>query len=216
MRLVVSTLRQYYTNAESFSDIIQNGNIGLMRAVEKYDPYFNALFITYAYYWIKQSFRSYIKNDVNGYMNISYKAIEDNYLKLKAIEFLTNKYGRKPTDSEICSYMGIEIEKLNNLDIAFNDTISLYSTIPNYGLDGKNVLLIDSIEDKKINVEDEVCDKIGRVQLFDYLRQYLSDKQITILLYRYGFLDDKLIRISYIFCAILWIIYKRGSYYGYI
>lgn len=191
LRMVIYTLKSYYTDIESFSDIIQLGNIGLMRAVEKYSPNYNAIFITYAYYWIKQSVRNYIKNDLKGYMNISYKAIEDNNLKLKAIEYLTNEYGRKPTDYEICSYMGIKMEKLNNLDIAFNDTVSLYSTIPNYGLDGKNDFLIDSIEDKEVNVEDEVCTKIGRKQLFEYLKQYLTDKQINILLYRYGFLNDE-------------------------
>lgn len=187
LRLVVSVLKRYYVDNDSFNDMIQNGNVSLMRAVERYNPNFNTTFGTYAYYWIKQSMRYSVKNDISGCVNISYKTIDDNNLKLRAINILTNELGREPTKEEIMSYMGISLERLTELDSTFMEVLSLYSTIPNYGLDGKSALLIDTIEDRSINICDDVCSKVGRMQLIYYLRNNLSEKQVEILLHRYGF-----------------------------
>ena len=191
LRLVVSVLKRYYVDSDSFNDMIQNGNISLMRAVERYNPNFNTTFGTYAYYWIKQSMRYSSKNDISGCINVSYNAIDDNNLKLRAINVLINELGREPTKEEISSYMGISLERLAELDSTFMDVLSLYSTIPNYGLDGKSTLLIDTIEDRSVNICDEVCSKVGRIQLVDYLRNNLPEKQVEILLYRYGFYGEE-------------------------
>ena len=189
LRLVVTALKQYYTDKESYVDIIQNGNIGLMRAVEKYDPSYNTLFVTYAYYWVRMSIRNFVKNSNVSCINTSYRAIEDNNTKLKVVSILTNKLGREPTNEEISSYMGISLEKLNTLDMTFRNPMSLYSVVRNYA-DGKEVQLMEVIEDRTINIEEDVCFKIRRLQFINYLRKYLSEKQITILLGRYGFYGE--------------------------
>lgn len=192
LRLVISVLKKHYLDKDLFNDVIQNGNIALMRAVEKYNPNFNTTFATYAYYWIKQSVRVSVKKDLTGWMNVSYKAIDDNNTKLRIINDLTIKLERIPTNDEVCSCMGISLDRLNELDMTFKDVISLYSTVPNYGLDGNGALLIDTIEDRSVDVCMDVCSKMGRVELINYLRENLSEKQVQILLHRYGFYGDEI------------------------
>lgn len=191
LMLVVSILKKKYLDSVSFNDIIQNGNVALMRAVEKYNPNFKTTFVNYAYYWIKQSLRFSVKNDITGCMNISYKSIDDNNIKIRVINDLTLKLGRIPTDYEICSCMGISLDRLNELNSIFEDVISLYSNVSNYALDENSAMLIDTIEDRSINVCDDVCFKIGRDELINYLRNNLSEKQVQILLHRFGFYGDE-------------------------
>lgn len=187
LRLVISAARPLFDNSRTFLEIIQYGNIGLMRAVEKYNPNMGAKFITYAYYWIKQSFRNFNKANLDAGSSVSYYAMNINNTRIKAINKLVNELGREPTEVEIASQMGISSKKLSEIENAFGESVSLDSSAleanDNFGRDTS---LVDTIADLDVNVEDEVCSKIFCDQIWDILRNILNEKQFMVMMYRCG------------------------------
>lgn len=94
--------------------------------------------------------------EFNVAMTISYNALEVNSLRLDAINVLTNELGRKPSNSEIAFYMGISDKKINELEIAFKESLSLFSKVVNSSDDDNDTTFVDFFEDKMVDAEKDV------------------------------------------------------------
>lgn len=190
IRVVVAVSKRYYREANSFMEIIQWGNMGLIQAVEKYKPNFNARFVTYAYYWIRQSIRNASRYEFSNAATVSYDVVQKQKSRFKAINELTNQLGRYPTELEISNYMGISMKKLDQMRIGFQDSISLFSNIYKTDEGDSSPTVAEMYEDKNMNVDKLVSLKILREELFNALNECLDEKQRFIVLNRAGFFGE--------------------------
>lgn len=192
IRLVVATLKNYYRDPNSFMEVIQWGNVGLMHAVERYNPNFNVKFVTYAYYWIRQSIRHTLKFEFSSITTVSYAAVEKNAVRLKTVNNLTNKLGRKPSLNEVADSMGISKKSLKDIEDVFVEPISLSKTLISEQGNETNTTVLDLFEDINSDVEKIVCDKMLRVEILKILNDCLSEQQRNIILSRFGFYGEPL------------------------
>ena len=191
IRLVVVVSKRYFRDVNSFIEIIQWGNMGLLQAVEKYNPNFNTRFVTYSYYWIRQSIRNAVRYQFTNAVTVSYDAVQRHYSKLKAINELTIQFGRIPTDKEVADYMGISVQRLDEIGNGFQETISLYSNVYKSGDSGdNNPTIADMFEDRNVNVDRVVSLKIMREELLNAVNENLDEMQRYIVLNRAGFFGD--------------------------
>ena len=188
LRLVIAMSKRYYKKVVEFNEIIQLGNIGLMKACEKYDPSFNTCFSTYAYHWIRQSITREIAQmscsvsvPVNVYMyNLSLK---------RSIDVLRKKLRRQPRVEEIADHMGEkDVEKIKVTMQAFAVPVSLNESISS-SADGDDFTVMDSIEDENSNIFDQVAKRDLSIEVMELLKDTLTEREFMVLCYRYGLGD---------------------------
>ena len=191
LRAVVAALKSFYDKPSTFIEIIQYGNIGLMKAVEKYNPNMGTKFISYAYLWIRQSIRHSNKFFTSSISNVSYFVMERNNIRRRTINLLANELGREPTNEEIAQSMGISTLELEKIEKTFEENISLTAPIHN-GSDGVNsdLTLVDIISDDSVNVEEEVTFKVLCDDIWKILEEILTEKQLFVMRYRYGYFKN--------------------------
>ncbi|HPB67571.1 MAG TPA: RNA polymerase sigma factor RpoD/SigA [Candidatus Omnitrophota bacterium] len=186
LRLVISIAKRYMNLGVPLSDLIEEGNIGLMKSIEKFDPERGFRFSTYSAWWIKQGISRAIIDQgkmirVPVYMNeeiLKYK---------KAVEALTHKLRRKPRVSEVARKLQITVEKVRELERAIAKMSSLDAPI---GSDGDSQVK-DLIEDQSSVSPDEQLEVFfNRERAQSYL-SLLSDREKKILMMRYGLEDGK-------------------------
>jgi len=186
LRLVISIATRYTNLGVPLSDLIEEGNLGLMKSVEKFDPERGFRFSTYSTWWIKQGISRAIIDQgkmirVPVYMNeeiLKYK---------KAIEKLTHKLKRKPTFGEIAKKMKIPVDKVRNLENSIAKMSSLDAPVGSAG-DGD---IKDLIEDENIIAPDEQLEMFfNKERAFQYLEE-LNDRERLIIDMRYGLTDGR-------------------------
>lgn len=193
LRLVIYIAKRHKKNMSdiSLNELVQFGNGGLMRAVEKYNPQFDTAFSTYAYYWITQSIKRGIKSISCIFANKSYDLIQLNNVKLSAIDVLSFELGRYPTRLEIANYMGVPVSKVLQIEETMQLPLSMNSDAIAHSDDGAEFFLIDSLEDASKNTEKYVVSKTMRAQLMSILMDdnLFSEKDRMVILYLNGFID---------------------------
>src|SRR5205807_7587961 len=125
LRLVVNIARSYTGKGLGLQDLIEEGNLGLLRAVKGFDPNMNTRFSTYASYWIKQSIKRALVNTAKT-IRIPAYMVELLAKWRRATNKLSDELGRPPTHEEVARYMGLPKKKLNIIQKA----IRVYNSAP--------------------------------------------------------------------------------------
>jgi RNA polymerase nonessential primary-like sigma factor len=186
LRLVVAIGKKYINRGLQFSDIIEEGNLGLIRAVEKFQYEKGFKFSTYASWWIKQSIERAIVNQTRTIrLPVHIAEIVNAYLR--TVRQLTQKLGRDPQIDEIAKKMRITIEKARSISQVVRETYSLDMLIG----DQEEDTLKDIIQDSSAISPASFSDDIRRREHIDEWLTQLSVSERKVIEMRFGLNDGE-------------------------
>ena len=185
LRLVVSIAKLYSGNGRSLQDLIQEGNLGLLKAAERFDYRRGFRFSTYATWWVRQSITRAIA-DKSRTIRIPIHMCEKVNQYRRTVHRLGQKLGREPEDWEVADEMGIQGERINEFRIIALDPVSIDSPV---GDDGDRTME-DFIQDQSADLPEKAVEQVMLRQNIDKALGVLTEKERMIIRLRFGLVED--------------------------
>lgn len=180
LKFVISVANRYRNSGLSMSDIINQGNLGLIEAARRFDPDRGVKFISYAVWWIRQSIIQVLAEQ-SGTVKLPIKQASILYKINEATEKLSKEFDRDPTADEIANYLEMDVNDVENILRVSRNYLSLEAPIK----EGEDRSFIDLLDSGTKSVEDEIIETNLKNSLEEIVDE-LPEREATIVKLRFG------------------------------